>query len=403
MASAGVAIKRILILGASRYYVRSIAAAKALGLDVVAIDRNPSAEGFSYADHHAVVDITDAAAAIEIAKAFAVDGVLPLNDFGVRTAAAVSEALGLTGISREAAGWVTDKAAMRRKWDEAGVPSARWRTVDSVAGILSAAAELGTWPLVVKPSDSRGGGSRGVSVVASERDLPAAFDLARSHYHDGPVIIEEFLDGLEHSVETMTFEGETHVLAVSDKVKTPLPYRVDASVIYPSRLSGEALDRVHDVCRAAVRAVGISVGASHVELCSTPAGPRLFEIGARCGGGGTPDPIVPFSTGIDELQEAARIAVGDAPRNLVPLRRRGCVYRFLTPVPGRLTGVIGLDAVQKWPGILDSAVFVGPGDEVKLVRAGADRSGFVIAGGETREAAIALADAAERAIRFQYV
>ena len=389
-----------MVLGASRYYARSIRKARAIGYEVVAVDANPDAVGFADSDHFEVVDITDVPGVLRAATKHNVDGILPLNDFGVLAAAQVAAELGVVGISPDAAKRATRKTEMRAAWDRAGLPAVRWSAARSVREAMTAADAIASWPLVVKPADSRGGGSRGVSVVESPEDLAAAVAFAQSCYPDPEVIVEECLEGVEHSVETITWRGETHVLAVSDKVKTPLPYRVDKSVDYPTHLAPSELDALRDVVKAAVRALGIDVGAAHVELCTTAAGPRLFELGARCGGGGTPDPIIPFVTGVQMLAETVRLHAGDEPMTLVPQVQRGCSYRFLTPRPGRLRAVRGVEDVAAWPHVLDCAVTVAPGESIRPIRAGADRAGFVIAGGNDRQAALALADAAERHIQF---
>lgn len=394
--------KRVMILGASRYYIRSILAAKELGCEVLATDREPDSEGFRYADCHEAVDITDVPGSIAVAKKYGIDAVVAVNDYGVSTAAAVSQELGLAGISPQVAEYATSKAWMRIKWQEAGVPSAAFRVVRTLDEAVHAAEELARWPLVMKPADSRGGASRGVSKIDGPEQLRPALEFAQSFYDDQSVVVEEFLDGIEHSIETITYEGETHILAISDKVKTPPPYRVDKSVIYPTIFTGEDREQIHRVARAAVRALGIEVGAAHVEMCSTRDGPKLFELGARCGGGGTPDPIVPFLTGIEMFKEVVRIALGEKPLRLTPLYTKGCIYRFLTPRPGTVKAIRGLEEVRRWPGILDCEVLVGVGQEVRQVRSGGDRAGFVIAGGETREEAIALADRAESSIVFEY-
>lgn len=393
---------RVMILGASRYYVRSILAARDMGCQVLVIDRNPGAEGFRHADFHEAVDITDIEGAVRTARRYSVDGVVAVNDFGVRTAAAIARELNLVGISPEVAEYATSKAWMRRKWEEKGVPSAQFRVIKTLEEARHAVEELNTWPLVLKPADSRGGGSRGVSKIDNESQLESALAFAQSFYADKTVVIEEFIEGIEHSIETITFEGETHVLAVSDKVKTPPPFRVDKSVIYPTVLTGAPLERVHEAARAAVRALDIDVGAAHIEMCTTPCGPRLFELGARCGGGGTPDPIVPFLTGIEMFKEVVRIALGQRPRRLAPLYTKGCVYRFITPTPGTIRKISGLEEVKSWENILDCELLVGVGDTVRKVEQGGDRAGFIIAGGETRREAIDLADRAESHIRFDY-
>ena len=395
--------KKIMILGASRYYIRSILAAKTLGYKVIVTDRNPAAEGFQQADHSQAVDITDIEGSLAVAKKYRIDGIIPVNDFGVRTAAAIAETLGLPGISSLVAEYATNKALMRAQWAKTNVPSAAFRVVKTLDEATTAVEALDSWPLVLKPADSRGGASRGVSIINDKTELPAALEFAQSFYKDKSVVIEEFLDGVEHSLETITYEGETYILAVSDKVKTPLPYRVDKSVIYPTIFKGVQLQQICEVARSAIQALGIEVGAVHVEMCSTEDGPRLFEVGARCGGGGTPDPIVPFVTGVEMFKEAARIAVGEKPHRLQPYYTRGCVYRFITPQPGRVKKTRNLEAVKGWKNILDCEVLVGEGDQVRSVQAGGDRAGFVIAGGETRAEAIALADKAENHIHFEYI
>ncbi len=394
--------KRILILGASRYYVRSILAARKLGYHVIVTDKNPAADGFRFADHYEVMDISNIEDTIGVAKKYAVDGVVAVNDFGVMTAAVVAKEMGLIGISPKVAEFATSKAWMRRKWEEAVVPSARFRVVKSIDEAYVAVEDLDTWPLILKPADSRGGGSRGVSKIHNRCELKPALEFAQSFYEDKSVVIEEFLSGIEHSVETITYAGETYVLAVSDKEKTPPPYRVDKSVIYPTIFTGPELQKVHETTKQAVQSIGIDTGAAHVEICTTPDGPKLFEIGARCGGGGIPDPIVPFVTGIEMFKEVVRIALGERPHRLIPLHTRGCVYRFLTPKPGILKKVTGIDDVKTWKNILDCGVLVNEGDEVRSVKMGGDRSGFVITGSDTRQSAIALADKAEDYIHFYY-
>ncbi|MEM2991133.1 MAG: hypothetical protein QXQ02_08130, partial [Halobacteria archaeon] len=184
--------------------------------------------------------------------------------------------------------------------------------------------------------------------------------------------------------------------------KVPFPYRVDKSVTYPTNLSPDKLESVCEIAKRAVESLGINIGAVHAELCVTDRGPVLFELGARCGGGGTPDPIVPFLTGVEMFKEIVRIAVGERPRNLKPLYTKGCVYRFITPQPGKIKKIDGLDEVKKWPGVLDCEVFVKAGDYINPVRTGNDRSGFIIAGADNREDAISLADRAEAHIKFEY-
>ena len=81
---------------------------------------------------------------------------------------------------------------------------------------------------------------------------------------------------------------------------------------------------------------------------------------------------------------------------------KGCVYGFLTPKPGIVKRNTGVQKVKTWKNILDRNTLVHEGEEVCPVRIGGGRAGFIIAGGENREEAIALADDAEACIHFEY-
>jgi len=374
-----------------------------MGCRVVAIDRNPDAPGKAAADVFAPVDIADLQGAIDVAREHGVKAVLPLSDYGVQTAAGVASALGLRGNSPEVARNATSKARMRRLWEKAGVPSTRFRVVRDLDAAMQATRELGSWPLIFKPADSRGGGSRGISRVDSPSQIRGALEFAQSFYEDKDVVIEEFLDGIEHSMELVAAGGRFTVLAISDKEKTPPPYRVDKSVIYPTVFRDQDRDRICEVAIEATRALGVEIGAVHVELCSTATGPRLFELGARFGGGHTPHPIVSFLTGVDEIAAVTRLLLGEDPGPLSPRREAGCVYRFLTPPPGTLDSIHGVYEVRRWDGVLDCGVWAKPGSEVRAVRTGGDRAGYVVTGGQDRESALELADRAEAAIEFRYV
>jgi biotin carboxylase len=393
-----------MVLGAAQHQTFTLNAIKAMGCRVVAIDRNPEAAGRTVADAFEAVDIADADRAIEVARRHSIKAVVPLSDYGVQTAAEVAAALGLPGNPPEVARNATSKARMRQLWERAGVPSARFRIVSDLDAAVTATKELDSWPLIFKPADSRGGGSRGISRVDAPSGVAAALEFAQSFYQDRDVVIEEFLEGIEHSLE-MVIEpgGRFTVLAISDKEKTPLPYRVDKSVIYPTAFHGSDRERIGEVAIQAARALGIEIGAAHVELCTTATGPRLFELGARFGGGHTPHPIVSFLTGINEIEVVTRLLLGEDPGPIQPKRETGAVYRFLTPPPGVLESVGGLDEVRRWDGVLDCGVWFGPGSQVREVRFGGDRAGYIVAGAADRKSALELADRAESAIEFRYV
>lgn len=382
--------KRVLVLGASFSYIDSIRAAKDMGCEVIVTDRNAKAPGLAFADIPLDVDITDIDGCLKAAREYSIDGIVAVNDFGVPTASRVAFELGLPGLPWEVAEIATSKYLMRKVWEEKGVPSVRYRKTEGFAEFEQAVSELG-FPLIVKPCDSRGGGCRGIRQIDENSDLKEAYAFATSFYQDESLLVEEFVTGLEHSLEVIVYEGRSHIIAVSDKVKSPLPYRVDDTILYPSIEPEENMAAIQDAVERSVSSIGMTEGMAHVELSMTERGPVLFELGARCGGG-APAPLVPYLTGVDEFKEAVRIALGEKPVHLKPLYRKGCVIKFFYPRPGVVTAIHGADLVKNMEGILAFTLFVDVGDAVRPLRVCGDRAGMVITGAENRERALELAE-----------
>lgn len=393
--------KRLLILGGNRYNVPSIRAARRAGFHTIVADRNPLGPGLAEADVAWPIDLLDVDALQAAVERFGgVDGVVTMAEVGVRPAAELSARLGLAGISREAAQAATSKATMRRRWAALARLSADFRVVRSAADARRAVAEIGP-PVVFKP-DLSFGGSRGVQIVEDAVQAEAAFAYAQEGGRpNSEVVIERRLYGNEFSAEALIWRGETSVLCIGRKVKSAEPWRVDLSVQYPAPLAPQQESRVAEMCRAAVSALGLEQGVAHVEFCWTEQGPVLFELGARCGGGHTPQ-IAAHVSGVDEFIEYCRMSCGLAPAGFRPMARRGADYRFLVFPPGRVVDVdVPADLLDD-PSVLDVGVTVSAGDEMKPIRSTADRAGFVVTVGKDREEAVRAADRACERIRVRY-
>lgn len=393
--------KKILILGAGQFMIPAIKIAKEMGLTVVVSDRNENAEGFYYSDYHATVDITDIEGTLNVAKKYNIDGILPLNDFGVKTAAVIADELSLTGISPDTANLCTDKRLMRKTWEKSGVPCPKFKIVKNYSEAKKTADEIG-FPVITKPPDTMGG-SRGVVKINNSKELKEAFEFATSFTKQDSILLEEYVFGDECSVESVVYNSDIHVIAISDKTKLPPPYRVDKSVTYPTKHSQKMQNEIKNVTKDAISSLGITNGATHLELSVTDKGIRLFEIGARTGGGGIIAGIqVPIVYGVNMMRETIRIALGEPPEIIFSEKLRGSDFRFLTPKPGTLKRISGVKKALSLENVVTGACFVKPGDIVREVRSGNDRSGYVVTRGESRDQAVSIADKVEGLIRYEY-
>jgi biotin carboxylase len=394
--------KRILILGGGRYNVPSIHAAREAGFVTLVADKNPAAPGLKAADRAVPIDLNDCESlARAVTQCGGVDGVVCMAEVGVRAAANISARLGLPSISEEAAANATSKAAMRRHWQGIGKYSADFEIVATLDEARLAVNRLGRFPLIFKP-DRSFGGSRGVMRVESAEDVANAFDAAQAGgLADSHVVIEQCVEGSEHSAEVLIWNGKTSVLCVGQKIKSLLPFRVDVSVQYPAALTATQEATVADMCNRVVFALGLTQGVAHVEFGFTDEGPVLFELGARCGGGHTPQ-IAHHVSGVNEFVEACRMACGMPPSQFAPVSRRGADYRFLVFAPGVMEKVEVPAALVADRSVLDVGVSLQPGDEIRPLRSTADRAGFLVAVGETLPEAVARADQGCREILIRY-
>ncbi len=191
--------KTLLILSGGAYAVQVIRQVQELGYKAVVVDRDPNAPAFEKADAHEAVNIVDREEVLRVARDYKVDGLMPVSDYGVRSFAYASQKLGLTGIDPVTAERCLDKGLMRECWQAAGLAIPDFRVVTSPEEAQQAAVEL-RFPLVMKPTDS-GGGGRGVSIVRDMSEVMWAYEFARPFLRNGRSIIERFLDGIEMTIE----------------------------------------------------------------------------------------------------------------------------------------------------------------------------------------------------------
>ena len=388
-----------MLLGASHYYAPVIGELQRLGVQVLVTDKNPEAEGFRYADRSETVDISDQAGTLEVARDYKIQGIMAVNDFGVRTASYVAEQLGLVGIHRECAEASCDKGKQRQKWFQAGLPQPEFGMAVDFHSAAEIANRIG-FPLVIKPTDS-GGASRGVSVVREFSQLEWAFNFAQPFSNTGQVILEGYIEGIESTVECLIFHGQVEILAVSDKAKpVDTRYRVAVGLYYPAFFPSEVMTQIREIVPKAIHALGIETGAAHAELIMRPDGQIwIVEMAARPGGGHIFHTVVPQVSGVNMVQELAKMLMGREP-NIKPRSKNGAAYRFFIPPRGRIREIKGVQEAASMEGVLALGIQVKPGKVIGDLAGQHNRVGYVVTAGKTRDEAVARAAAVERTIIF---
>lgn len=394
--------KKIMILGASILQLPAIQKAMDMGLQVIAVDMNPNAVGFSLPGVIAeVVSTNDIPAVLNAAEKHNIDGVMTLaSDMPVKTVAAVAKAFGLCGISEDTALRATNKAYMRSALKKHGVSVPRFYKVsDSVQYVEAVKKFVGSF--IVKPVDNSG--SRGIVKIdpgASEKQLLEAYEYSRASSRSGDVLVEEYMDGPEVSVETISIDGVCHVIQITDKQTTGSPHFVETGHIQPSRLSDEIKLEIEELAKAANRAIGITNGPSHTEIIVTHNGARIVELGARLGGDCIATHLVPLSTGVDMVECCIKMALGEKP-DICAKHRMGAAIRYFKQHAGTITSISGIDTAEKMDGVQQVCIVHGFGEQVTEITDSGARMGFVIAQGADACDAEKICDSALSAIKIK--
>ena len=389
-------MKRLLIVGASILQLPAIQRAKELGYQVAVADYNPQAVGIAYADRYYNVSTIDEKGVCAAAEDFGADGIMTLaTDMPMRSVAYTCEKLGFSGISYDTAVKATDKGEMIKAFARHGVAHPFFYILDRDAEMDALPSEL-IYPVICKPTDNAG--SQGVVLIKNETELRDALHYSREHGRSGNVIIEEYMQGPEVSVETLSVNGECHVIQITDKLTTGAPGFVEMGHSQPSALSEDTLDKIRAAAIAANKAVGIENGPSHTEIIVTRDGPKIVELGARLGGDCITTHLVPLSTGVDMVECCIRIALGETP-DVTRKFERGSAIRYFKQHSGVVKEIPGIADAEKIDGVRQISVVHGVSETVTDITSSGARMGFVIAQAATAPEAVEVCEEALRKIK----
>ncbi|MBR3397302.1 MAG: ATP-grasp domain-containing protein [Lachnospiraceae bacterium] len=395
-------MKKIMILGAGILQLPAIETARKMELEVIAVDMNPEAVGFKVPGViKEVISTIDTPAIVESAKKHHIDGIMTLaTDMPMQSVAAVCHEMGLIGISEDTALKATNKAFMRDALKESGVPVPLYFRVKGKNEYKAAVSNVRSagFKCILKPADNSG--SRGVSLLEPGADLDKAFDYTAQFSRGGEIVVEEFMEGPEVSVETMAVGGDVRVIQITDKLTTGAPYFVEMGHSQPSQLSGEIKRKIAEISIAANRAIGIQNGPSHTEIKVTKEGPKIVELGARLGGDCITTHLVPLSTGVDMVKCCIQIALGEQP-DLEPKWKKGSAIRYLETGKGVVKAVSGAEDAEKIPGVVQASIVHGVGERVGEIRSSGDRAGFVIAQADSVTEAVEACEKGKSLIEIQ--
>lgn len=398
-------MKKIMILGASILQLPAIEEARKMGIDVIAVDMNPNAIGFEVEGvTKEIISTIDINEVLLAAKSHKVDGIMTLaSDMPMRTVAVVAKEMGLVGITEETALKATNKVIMRETLKVHGVPIPKFYRIKNRDDYSKAIEYFRIKQLkcIVKPADNSG--SRGVDLISdftNKERINEAFEYSKQYSRGGEIIVEEYMEGPEVSVETLSVDGTCHVVQITDKLTTGAPYFVEMGHNEPSMLNQDIQESIAKIACDAVKAIGIQNGPSHTEIKVTKEGPKIVELGARLGGDNITTHLVPLSTGVNLVECCIRVALGEKPDYNSKIKKASAI-RYLKTEAGIISTISGIDDAMKINGVCQISIVRQPGECVGEIKSSVDRVGFVIAQADTSAQAIEICEQAIKKIKVK--
>lgn len=382
-------MKKIMVLAAGVLQTPIIKKGRELGYYVIAVDGNPEACGFEYADKAICANIVSEDEMLRIAKEENIDGVIhPCSEVSMAVMGRINDELKLHGVTKEQAIVATNKHLMRQAFEKNQAPSPKFYKVESSEDAWTCFCENFDTNAILKPS--RNSGSRGISKIEkgiSKSSFVQLYNIALHESRDKSVLIEQFVEGPEFSVEIIVWDGVVHVLAVTDKKTTGAPHFVELGHNQPSCFPDEIVELVKKAAVAGVKALGVNSCACHAEVKVQNGKAYLMEVGARMGGDFISTVLTELSTGIDMTAAAINCSLGIKP-DLTPKHKpQGACIRYFTPPSGIVRGIYNEEACKKY-NIESFQLYCKVGDFIPEITSSLSRSGHVIVTGDSAQDAI---------------
>lgn len=309
--------KKIAIIGASSGQLPICLKAKEMGLEVYVFAWEKNAICKPYADHFVPISIMEKDQIADYCSNIGIDGVVSNgSDATAEVVSYIATKLQLIGVNYECFKAIRDKYHVRQLAQSIpGLTPIHTHRVDDTTNTQ--------YPCIVKPVS--GSSKCGVSFVHDETEWNAAIQYAKSDKTD--IIVEEYIEGSEFSVETISFQGHHMIVQTTDKDNSGAPHFVELGHHQPAQLPLPILDKLHNVIPALLTKTGYTNGPAHIEFRYHNDDLYLIELNPRGGGDEISNKLVQLSSGHDYLRYMIEVALGDFKGiDAVPLTAYAGIY-----------------------------------------------------------------------------
>lgn len=372
-------MKKVLIFGVGELQRSIVRRAKLKGLFTIGIDPCADAVCKDEVDAFEIVGGQDFEGTCAVVEKYGVDAIVTAaTDKPLIMMARIAEKYDFPFYSDETAQWSTDKYQMKQRFLEGGVPCARGRLIAKV----EEADDL-YYPLIVKPRDNSG--SRGVKLCRNKEELQEAMQEALQYSHLDTVLVEEYIEGQEYSIEGLHYEGKSEVIQFTEKTTTEFPYNVELAHKQPANLTEEQKNDIRELVSKIANCMHFENCPSHTELKINERGIFIIETSPRLGGDYITSTLVPLSTGINMEDQLLNIALGekvDIQTGRVEKASGVCFFCLPEGVVKHIDPKI--EDVVSWLGVYSFELKLKDGDEVQQITSSLNRYGQFVVQANTR-------------------
>ena len=390
--------RSILIFGAGINQITLIQAAQKLGLISVVLDPNPDSPGKELADFYYNISGKDYVTTREIALKHKVCGLVTTQmEKPMRLMAKLAQELDLNFHSPDVVERSLDKWLMKQTFLEHHVPCAIGKVFKADQRINEDNLKEFKFPLILKPKD--GTSSQGVFRIERFSEIERYIKITSQFSRNGEILIEEFLEGPEYSIETITFREKTTVVQYTEKMITCFPHTVEMGHLQPANLGRVNRNKIDKVVKSAIKAIGIDNSAAHTEIILTEKGPKIVEIGARGGGDFISSYLTFHSCGVNMDMASIQVVLGEKPDLTTSFNKYSYIKYLELPACKKVISIGNWESVSSGVGHVFAHLNIKEGDIIPEITESSKRPGFVIMEGHSREEVISRAEKSLNALK----
>ena len=347
-----------------------------MGLYTVGIDPCADATCKDCVDAFEVVPGQDYEGHCAVVEKYGIDAIVTAaTDKPIVMMARIAEKYGFPFYSVETAKWSTDKFQMKERFELGGVPHAQGR-------LISRAEEADglVFPVIVKPRDNSG--SRGVKLCRSKEELEASMNEALEVSKLDTVLVEEFIEGPEYSIESLHYTANCQqptakVIQFTEKKTTEFPYNVELGHIQPANISEESQQKIREIISKIGKALNFVNCPSHTELKINDRGIFVIETSPRLGGDYITSTLTPLSTEVNLEDELLKISLGETINPQPKVVQYSGVRFFAFQEGSMIKHVPNEEFVKGWPHVVDFSFNLQKGEKVHQITSSLNRYGHI--------------------------